>query len=79
MRCPLLRRREVNGMGAIRELYHGRLGPSHSIKPDNIRYHQLLVKCSELREKLEPELSEDHSGYQIVPTIHFDRESPSIR
>jgi hypothetical protein len=49
----------VNGMGAISELYHGRLGPSHSIKPDNIRYHQLLDKCSELREKLEPQLSED--------------------
>ena len=46
-------------MGAISELYHGRLGPSHSIKPDNIRYHQLLDKCSELREKLEPQLSED--------------------
>lgn len=46
-------------MGAISELYHGRLGPSHLIKPDNIRYHQLLDKCSELREKLEPQLSED--------------------
>ena len=46
-------------MGAIRELYHGRLGPSHSISPDNIRYHQLLDRCSELREKVEKQLSED--------------------
>ena len=46
-------------MGAIREIYHGRLGPSHSISPDILRYHQLLDKCSELREKLEPQLSED--------------------
>ena len=46
-------------MGAIREIYHGRLGPSHSISPDILRYHQLLDKCIELREKLEPQLSED--------------------
>jgi hypothetical protein len=46
-------------MGAISELYHGRLGPSHSISPDKIRYHQLLERCSELREKLEHQLTED--------------------
>ncbi len=46
-------------MGAISELYHGRLGPSHSISPDNIRYHQLLDRGSELGEKVEKELSED--------------------
>ena len=46
-------------MGAISELYHGRLGPSHSITPDNAEYHQLLDICSELREKLEQQLSED--------------------
>ena len=59
MRCPLLRRKEVRYMGAISELYHGRLGPSHSITPDNTEYHQLLDKCSALREKLEQQLSED--------------------
>ncbi len=56
-------------MGAISELYHGRLGPSHSIKPDNIRYHQLLDKCSELREKLEPQLSED--GLAVFAAVSY--------
>ena len=46
-------------MGAISELYHGRLGPSHSIAPDNSEPHQLLDKCSGLREKLEQQLPED--------------------
>ena len=59
MRRPLLRRKEVRDMGAISELYHGRLGPSHSIAPNNSEYHQLLDKCSALREKLEQQLSEE--------------------
>jgi hypothetical protein len=46
-------------MGAISEIYQGQLGPSHSIGPDNIRYHQLLGQCGQVREKLEQQLSED--------------------
>ena len=44
-------------MHDLSDLYHGRVGPSHTISPENSRYQRLLRQCSELRGKLEKRLS----------------------
>lgn len=40
-------------MGAINELYKGRLGPSHMIGRENQEYHRLVGEACRMREGLE--------------------------
>jgi len=49
-------------MGAISDIYHGRLGPTHIVGQDNKEYHDLLNECSRLRDELEKRLSEEDNA-----------------
>ena len=48
-------------MHNLSDLYHGRVGPSHTISPENVRYHSLMEQCGELREKLKSQLTDSLS------------------
>lgn len=47
-------------MHKLSDLYQGRVGPSHTISPENVRYHSLMEQCGELREKLKSQLTDEN-------------------
>ena len=49
-------------MGAISDIYRGRLGPTHIVGQDNKEYQDLLNECSRLRDELEKWLSEEDNA-----------------
>ena len=46
-------------MHNLSDLYHARVGPSHTISPENIRYQSLMEQCGELRELLKKQLTDE--------------------
>ena len=49
-------------MGAISDIYRGRLGPTHIVGQGNKEYHDLLNECSRLRDEFEKRLSEEDNA-----------------